>query len=99
MLDALNARLRKRAYTASYAKAASDDARPSARAWHATRAGPDARRAGISDRQRSSANGQRGLKGQPLGGLSGEGNSPANLTRLPRWSGSAMGVAESRACV
>ena len=42
---------------------------------------------------------QRGWKGQPLGGLAGEGTSPCRTMRVRRRVGSGTGTAESSACV
>ena len=55
--------------------------RPSSTAWQATRTPSNASSCGRSARQRSFACGQRGLKAQPVGGLSGFGTSPCTGVR------------------
>src|SRR5262249_53879092 len=68
--------------------------------WHAAQwRGVISRRAGRSWRHRSSAIGQRGWNGQPLGGAKGEGTSPASTRRGRLETGSITGTAERRACV
>ena len=43
--------------------------------------------------------GQRGWKWQPDGGLTGDGTSPARMTRVRRISGFGIGIADRSACV
>jgi len=71
--------------------------------WQATRwSSPASRRGGsvvaqIAGPPSSARSWQRGLKWQPLGGLTGEGTSPRRMIRLRRSSGSGIGIAENRA--
>src|SRR5690606_1200689 len=71
---------------------------PQAR-WQATSRPATGRSSGVSTEHLSTAIGQRGWKAQPVGMLSGDGNSPSRRTRCCVFVGSAIGVAESSAFV
>ena len=58
-----------------------------------------ARAAGPSTRQTSAARGQRGLKRQPGGRLTGLGGSPTTASRSVACPGARRGTARSSACV
>ena len=70
--------------------------------WQAQKCpGATWRSMGISFRHRSVAHGQRLANRHPAGGFTGLPTSPSIRIRLPLmgWSGSVLGIAESRAFV